>query len=212
MEFVFVAPREALFPAFYPQGLHVFPGEGEAQEFLARLRTHGFFVERARAERTPSWKQVIPYCVVSNGAEVLLTRRRAKGGEARLHDKLSIGIGGHINPVDHDDDADGEDLLLAAARREIEEELEVRGTFELRLVGFLNDDSNAVGAVHVGLVFVANPSGPVRIREEDVLEGHMVALEELRAKHGRGENFETWSSLLIAHLDRFLHVEQHATT
>lgn len=212
MEFVFVAPREALFPAFYPQGLQAFPGEAEAQEFLASLRTHGFFVERARAERTPAWKQVIPYCVVSFGDEVLLTQRRAKGGEARLHDKLSIGIGGHINPVDHDDEADGRDLVLAAARREIEEELEVRGAFDLRLVGYLNDDSNPVGAVHVGLVFVANLSSPVHIREKDVLEGHMVALGELRARHERGDNFETWSSLLIAHLDRLLPVEQHATT
>jgi predicted NUDIX family phosphoesterase len=209
MEFVFVAPREAVFPSFYPQGLHAFSAESEAREFLARLSGHGFFVERERAERTPIWKQVIPYCVVAADGEVLLTRRRTKGGEARLHDKLSIGIGGHINPVDR---AEGVDLLLAAARREIEEELEVRGEYGLRLVGFLNDDSNPVGAVHLGLVFVANPTGAVSIREEDVLEGHMVALEDLRARHSRGDNFETWSSILVANLERFLHVEQHATT
>src|SRR5262245_32713325 len=123
MEFVFVAPREALFPACYPQGFQRFETDREAQEFLGRLGAHGFFVERERAERTPAWKQVIPYCVVASDDQVLLMKRRAKGGEARLFDKLSIGVGGHINPVDRED---GTDLLLSAARREIAEELEVR--------------------------------------------------------------------------------------
>jgi predicted NUDIX family phosphoesterase len=208
MEFVYVAPREALFPACYPQGFEAFPSERESRDFLARVAAHGFFVERERAERSPSWKQVIPYCVVASGERVLLTRRRAKGGEARLHDKLSIGIGGHINPIDR---VDGKELVLAAARREILEELEVRGEFELRLAGYMNDDSNPVGAVHVGLVFGAIATGPVRIREEDVLEGDLVAPEELHARLARGEDFETWSATLIAHLDELGLVRPIAT-
>lgn len=198
MEFVFVTPREALFPACYPQGFQRFGSDREARDMLARLAAHGFFVERERAEKTPSWKQVIPYCVVVSGERVLLMKRRAKSGEARLVDKLTIGVGGHINPVDH---VDGTDLVLAAARREIAEELEVRGEFELKLSGYLNDDSNPVGAVHVGLVFGAITTGSVRIREQDVLEGHLVDPEELHARLARGENFETWSATLITHLD-----------
>jgi len=210
MEFVFVAPREALFPDCYPQGFRGFATPAEADAFLARIRREGFFVEREKAERTPAWKQVIPYCVLAQEGEVLLMRRRSKGGEARLHDKLSIGVGGHINPIDLDA---GQDLVLTAARREIEEEIEVRGAFEARLRGYLNDDSNPVGAVHLGLVCTANPTGPVRIREEDVLEGRMVAVEELRARAARADNFETWSSILIANLDELaLVAQEHATT
>jgi predicted NUDIX family phosphoesterase len=211
MEFVFVSPREALFPACYPQGFHRFDSSREARDMLARLAAHGFFVERERAEKTPSWKQVIPYCVVVSDGHVLLMKRRAKSGEARLVDKLSIGVGGHINPVDRADGVDGSDIVLAAARREIEEELEVRGEFELRLCGYLNDDSNPVGAVHVGLVFGAITRGPVRIREQDVLEGHLVDPEELHARLARGENFETWSATLITHLDGLGLVRQTAT-
>jgi predicted NUDIX family phosphoesterase len=209
MEFVFVTPREGLFPLCYPQGFERFASEGQAQDFLARLGTNGFFVERARAERTPAWKQVIPYCVVMSGEHILLMKRRAKGGDARLFDKLSIGVGGHINPIDH---ASGPDLVLAAARREITEELEVRGAFDLRLFGYLNDDSNPVGAVHVGLVFGAVATGSVRIRERDVLEGQLVSPEELHARLGRGEDFESWSSILIAHIDELGLVRHHATT
>jgi predicted NUDIX family phosphoesterase len=208
MEFVFVAPREALFPACYPQGFVPFRTDREGRDFLAGLAAHGFFVERAHAERNPSWKQVIPYCVVASGERILLMRRRAQSGENRLAGKLTIGVGGHINPVDRDD---GEELVLAAARREIAEELEVRGAFELRLLGYLNDDSNPVGAVHVGLVFGAVAPGTVRIREEDVLEGRLVAPEELHASLARGEDFETWSATLIAHLDELGLVRLPAT-
>jgi predicted NUDIX family phosphoesterase len=207
MEFVFVTPREALFPASFPQGFRRFQSPGESAGFLSRVRSHGFFVERRRAETTPAWKQVIPYIVVVGDEGVLLMRRRG-GGEARLVDKLSIGVGGHINPVDGDD---AEEIVLAAARRELSEEIELEGPLALELVGFLNDDSNPVGAVHVGLVFTANVSGRVHIREQDVLEGRMVVPEELRACLARGANLETWSSILIAHLDE-LRLERHTAT
>jgi predicted NUDIX family phosphoesterase len=209
MEFVFVAPREALFPACYPQGFHPFRTSAEATELLERLAVHGFFVQRERAERTPSWKQPIPYCVVASEERILLMKRRAKGGEARLFDKLTIGVGGHINPVDNELEAE---LVRNAARREIAEELALETEPDLRLAGFLNDDSNPVGAVHLGLVFTAITTGPVRIREEDVLEGRMVEIEELRASLSRGANFETWSATLIAHLDELALVRHHATT
>ena len=211
MEFVFVAPREQLFPGgFYPQGFHPFPGQAGLAELGSCLREAGFFVERPRAERTPAWKQLIPYSVVVCEEQILLLRRRAKGGEVRLHDKLSIGVGGHVNPEDLEP-AGAEGLIEAAARRELEEELEVRGSYELRAIGFLNDDSNPVGAVHLGLVHVASVSGSVRIREEDQLEGRLVTHQELRQRARRGENLETWSSILTAHLDRLPLVPHPAT-
>ena len=220
MEFVFVTPREAVFPTCTPQGFQRFPTPPEARTFLERLRESGFFVERERAERTPAWKQVIPYCVVACDERILLMKRRAKGGEARLYGKLSIGVGGHINPIDGTDEPIGGDLVVRAARREIEEELEVRGEYGLTLFGYLNDDSNPVGAVHLGLVFSANLARPARIREEDVLEGRMVTpgeLRALRAGSAQGESLETWSSILIPHLDELVSVGElsgrhHATT
>jgi predicted NUDIX family phosphoesterase len=100
MEFVYVVPRSELFREFYPQGLVPFGPERSRGDFETCLAVHGFYVERARAEREPAWKQVIPYAVVVRGSEVLLMKRLRKGGEGRLFDKLSIGVGGHLNPVD----------------------------------------------------------------------------------------------------------------
>ncbi len=230
MEFVFVIPRPKLFPESYPHGIQVFEsdqddgsqndGKGQAtgttaDSFARCVQEHGFFVEREYAERTPELKQVIPYSIVvrqgSDGAcEVLCLRRTRAGGEARLHDKLSIGVGGHVNPVDMQvtDPSDSPaDPIAAATQREVaEEELSIEGTFVVHRVGLLNDDSNPVGAVHVGLVQVIAVDGPVAIREVDQLEGSFVSVAELNRLAATGANFETWSSLLLAHLDHLVSI------
>ena len=225
MEFVYVVPREALFPAFFPHGLMPFV-EGSAsdatsfsqREFETAVAEHGFFVERARAETSPQWKQVIPYSIVECEGRILVVRRLRKGGETRLHEKHSIGIGGHINPedlsggdVEHGarrPDAERErgarNPIDAGTRREISEELAVRGAYDIRRVGLLNDDSNPVGAVHVGVVQVISVRGSVEIRERDQLDGRLERPEELAAMLTRGTNFETWSGLLIPRLDEIL--------
>jgi predicted NUDIX family phosphoesterase len=200
MEFVYVVPRGKLFPDCYPQGLVPFGDASARTRFEETIREQGFFVEREYAERTPELKQVIPYTVFRVGGDVLLMRRLRSGGESRLHDKLSIGVGGHINPGDGTATG-GTDPVEDGTRREVEEELDVRGTYELRRVGFLNDDSNQVGAVHVGVVQIAEVRGTVEIRERDVLEGSLASPDELRKRLRAGENFETWSSILI---DRFV--------
>ncbi|HIF39965.1 MAG TPA: hypothetical protein EYQ74_02545 [Planctomycetes bacterium] len=242
MEFVFVIPRPSLFPESYPHGFRFFDAgssddkvetETTAEAFAACVREHGFFVEREYAERTPALKQVIPYSlVVRQGAagspEVLCLRRTKAGGEARLHDKLSIGVGGHINPVDmqvatagpdsdsptqgHSQERDGSDPIAAATRREVaEEELSIEGPYTVHRVGLLNDDSNPVGAVHVGLVQVIAVNGPVAIREVDQLEGSFVSVAELRRLDSTGANFETWSSLLLTELDHLVSIPANTT-
>ncbi len=213
MEFVYVVPRAKLFPAFYPHGLVPFAPAGaelSLSSFEAAIGEHGFFVERAYAERTPELQQIIPYTVVQVGSgEVLLVRRLKKGGEKRLHDKLSIGIGGHIEPADASPDAApaserARALVAAGTRRELDEELDVRGRTELRAVGILNDDSNPVGAVHVGLVQVLSVDGAATVREDEILQGELVSPRELRRTLAAGADFETWSALLVERLDELL--------
>lgn len=208
MEFVFVVPRIELFPTSTPHGIQLF-GEGFLEAaFYQCVERHGFFVERDYAERTPSLKQVIPYTVVTRDGEVFLLQRTRGGGESRLHGKLSIGVGGHVNPVDRTGSEAGSpgrrDPIAGATHREISEELHVEGTDAVRSFGILNDDTNAVGAVHVGLVQVLSVRGRVAIRETDQLSGRFATLPELDTMLSEGANFETWSSLLIPHLGRLV--------
>lgn len=199
MEFVFVVPRGDLFPDCYPYGLVPFGGECSLDTFERAVAEHGFFVERPRAEVEPGWKQVIPYTALVRGEEIFLVRRLKQGGEARLHDKLSIGIGGHINPVDLPDEGP-RNPIAAATVRELEEELHIEGTWTTTPLGILNDDTNPVGAVHVGFVQVAHLKGDASVREIDQLQGDWTSLEELTRLARSDANFETWSSLLLPHL------------
>jgi predicted NUDIX family phosphoesterase len=202
MEFVYVVERAQLFDLAYPQGFAAAATDRKsAAERIARIRRHGFFVERRKAEQNSTWKQVIPYVVVRKGDAILLLERTKKQGEARLHGKLSIGVGGHVNPVDTEGDP-----LFAGMKRELEEELAVTGPIELRAAGFLNDDSTDVGAVHYGLVAVADARrAEVAIRETELMSGRFVPRAELIELCRRErDRFETWSSLLVDRLDDVL--------
>ena len=188
IERVLVLPRERV-----PGGCE-FHGIREADAGgLAVLRhavaAHGTYLDRPAAEDDPSFKQLIPYVVVRDGARVYLMFRSDAGGDARLHGKASIGVGGHLNPVD-----DGEDALMAGLRREWDEELDTDWEPEFRLVGVLNDDSNPVGAVHLGVVFTVDASG----RRVDVRERHKLtgAFAEPDAVVAVRDRLETWSQLV----------------
>lgn len=187
-ERVLVLPRDLV-----PGGCD-FRGVREADEnALSALRAavarHGRYLDRPIAEEDPSNKQLIPYVVVRDDDRVFLMERTDAGGDARLHGKASIGVGGHLNPVD-----DGEDALMAGLRREWAEELEADWEPEFELIGLLNDDGNPVGAVHLGVVFTVEAKGrPVAVREHDKLIGRFA---EPAAVESAWDRLETWSQLV----------------
>lgn len=154
----------------------------------AAVATHGRYLDRSTAEEDPTYKQLIPYVVVRDAERVFLMHRTDTGGDARLHGKASIGVGGHLDPVDA-----GADALMAGLRREWSEELEADWEPEFEPIGFLNDETNQVGAVHLGVVFLVEAAGrPVDVREHDKLVGGFAGVDELAASWDR---LETWSRL-----------------
>jgi predicted NUDIX family phosphoesterase len=164
-------------------------GGADLERLRAEVGRQGRYVERPVAEEDPTHKQLIPYVVVRDGERVFLMHRTDAGGDPRLHGKASIGVGGHLNPVD-----DGEDALMAGLRREWAEELDADWEPEFRLIGLLNDDSNPVGAVHLGVVFAVEADGrPVDVRERDKLAGAFATQAELESSWDR---LETWSRLV----------------
>lgn len=160
-------------------------------QVLALIESNHLFIPRPVAEFSPDYKQIIPYVVIRHGPSYFLLQRTARQTEARLHHKLSLGIGGHINP--------DTPTLLGGLKKELEEEVEVAGRYALQFVGILNDDTTEVGRVHLGAVYALEPeSRRIVIRETEKMTGSWMdrnALAPLR------EQMETWSQLVY---DRYI--------
>jgi predicted NUDIX family phosphoesterase len=150
------------------------------------------FIWRPDAEEDPSYKQIIPYVVLTQNDKVFATRRLNKGGESRLHGKLSIGIGGHINPVD---EIDPKAVLMRGLERELDEEVYIERRGELLPQGLINDDTNGVGSVHLGLCFKMEVQGEVTVKETEKLTGQWYTLDELKAEY---DNMETWTQIALS--------------
>ena len=163
-------------------------------EILRLIRENYEFVPRPQAEEDASFRQIIPYILVRKDGQILLLERLKKQTESRLHGKLSLGIGGHINPVDC---AEGADVLQAGLMRELEEELCVPQIKNLRFLGIINDYSSEVSFYHLGLLYLLDADGPVQIRETAKMTGRFVDPQTLPALTGR---METWSQVAVCSL------------
>ena len=158
----------------------------DLDDFLDIISVKHFFIDRPTAEQSPQYKQIIPYVVIRHGDSYFLLQRTSKQTEARLHHKLSLGIGGHVNP-----DAP---TLLGGLQKELEEEVSVEGDYDISFVGILNDDTTDVGRVHLGAVYVLDAVRPdVTIRETDKMTGSWVRTSELAPLR---ERMETWSQIV----------------
>ena len=187
-ERVFVVPRASIADSAAWYGIRT----DDLDVYVEALERDGRYEPRPLMEVDPSFKQVIPYLILRDGERYFLMRRTRAGVDARLHDRYSIGVGGHLNP--------GDGGVLGGLRREWREELVADFEPAFRLVGLLNDDTTEVGAVHLGAVYVAEAAGrPVTIRETDKLTGSFAEPHEVAAV---ADKLETWSRLCFEFLDR----------
>ncbi|MFT4177223.1 MAG: hypothetical protein QM627_11280 [Luteolibacter sp.] len=169
-----------------------------AVEKLLAPQNH-FFMDRALAEEDPTHKQLIPYCVFRCGDRILHYTRGKAGGESRLHAKISVGVGGHVNPVDMGEGRKGAAAYHAAVTREIEEELELEGAHPHEIIALLNDDSNPVGQVHLGIIHLVElTSDEVTAREDALADLGFAPIDLLNGEWF--DRLETWSQFCVRHL------------
>jgi predicted NUDIX family phosphoesterase len=176
----------------------------EPRKYLEAILSRGnnFFLPRSRAEKDPSHKQIIPYVLLTHGDKVLFYVRGKKAGEQRLVAKGSIGIGGHMNESDESLFALDEGAYRAGVEREVGEEIAINTKFEDCIVALLNDDSNEVGQVHLGIVHVFKLAEPKVEKREAMITGlSFLTKEELLT---RRDSLETWSQICLDSLDRLI--------
>ena len=213
MRVILVVERKHLFPGLSPQGF-LAPETVDLDD----LTSHVFFAERDYMEVNSHYKQIIPYLMLQRGegdqTRVLCYQRRKKHTEKRLGGLWSVGFGGHIEPLDRDDDtvaANG--LVMATALREMEEETGLNpGAGALSLIGFINSDSEDVSSVHFGAVFKVDLDG-LPDNDDQIMElvsaqaephqARWISVNELKNMTGPeqgpdGGSFEDWSRIAVA--------------
>ncbi|MHC4534239.1 MAG: hypothetical protein ACYS6K_09815 [Planctomycetota bacterium] len=159
------------------------------------------FMPRPQAEKDPSYKQLIPYVIMSCDGKYLTYVRGRRAGETRLVGNRSIGIGGHINPIDNEIplfDTDYRELYNNAVEREVEEEVSIEAGHSDSIVALLNDDTTEVGSVHLGVVHHwLLDSSVVTKREQMITQMEFMTPAEL---HDVRDSMETWSQFCLDYL------------
>ncbi len=157
------------------------------------------FMRRKSAETDPSFKQLIPYVVVTYNNTIFSYRRGKLLSEKRLLGNYSIGVGGHISTEDVTLFSQSyEDGLL----RELNEEIGIKENYNERIVALLNDDSNDVGKVHFGIVHVLQlDSDKIEVKEKSINETKFVSIDELKLNK---KQYESWSQICIDKIDLIL--------
>jgi len=214
---VFPAEQIANFLADAPSGILTDPNK--VAEYLRLTLYSGkcFYMDREKAEKDPSFKQVIPYVVFRRpNNEIFAYQRTKKSGEVRLRGNWSIGIGGHINPEDERRDCvttveelqrRAELAYWEAFYREIREEtgymLRASPKTEAPIVALIYDESNEVGRVHFGVVHIFSvPAGTEFVSNDpSISEGRWFDATDLSQRtQEAGITFENWSNLVIDNL------------
>lgn len=176
------------------QGFIPFGHEVQMYRFLDGCRD---FIPRALCETDESWRQVIPYIVgISKDAGLFTYLRAEAGGESRLHRLRSLGIGGHVNVADGAGEG-GRKSFLAAVRREVKEEVLYDKTLSSTTwIGMINDPSNPVGRVHLGIVGILSVrKGPILAAPGNDHFDDCRSLSYVEAMQWPSADWESWSRL-----------------
>ena len=156
---------------------------------------HASYRPRPEMEKDPSFKQLIPYCIFRCDGQIFSYQRGNDQGEARLHAKRSVGVGGHVSTLDLDGEGSP---YREGMKREIEEEVFLDAGYRETCVGLINDDETEVGQVHLGIVHIFDLDSPkVTPREKSMINAGFAPPEQLVREL---DEFETWSQICLKSL------------
>lgn len=187
-ESILVVPTATLFPNGAWNGLK----KVDCDSYLHLIEKNREFIARGVAETDPSYKQIIPYLVFTHNGNYFIMQRKASSTEQRLANKYSLGIGGHLR----EEDMEGSSII-EWAQREFHEEISYSGSVSITPLGLLNDDTNDVGKVHAGFVFLLEgDSDKISIKSE-LQHGYLATVDECKEKRS---SMETWSQYVLDYL------------
>ncbi len=190
-ELILVVKRKDLFAHQAPwAGLK----EVNFETYLHTIQEKREFLPRGIMETDSSYKQIIPYLVFEHENSYFLMQRQGDATEKRLQNKYSLGIGGHIRQEDMTSDS-----IVDWAKREFHEEVSYDGEVDVKPLGILNDDSNGVGQVHIGFVFLlTGKHNDISVKSE-LKNGQLLTLDSCKQYF---TNMESWSQIVFEFLNK----------
>ena len=189
-EYILVVKRNNLFPHGAWNGFK----QVDFENYLKIIHDTKEFLPRSLMEDDPTYKQIIPYLVFKHEDRYFLMQRKKKASEKRLQSKYSFGIGGHIRQ----EDLSGK-TIFDWSQREFDEEVNYQGKLSIEPLGIINDDSNAVGSVHLGFVFLLEGNSDKISVKSELESGTLLTLQECSAFV---ESMETWSRFVYSYLQK----------
>lgn len=194
-EHILVVKRKHLLPTDAWHGLVPV----DFAHYLAIIQQHKEFLPRWAMETDPTYKQIIPYLIFEHDNAYFLMQRKTTASETRLQNKYTLGIGGHIRQEDIKDGSS----IFDFAEREFHEEVAYSGNLTVEPLGILNDDTNDVGQVHIGFVFLLHgDSADIRVKSE-LKNGQLITFDELSAYFSA---MESWSQFVVEYLRSKQHI------
>jgi predicted NUDIX family phosphoesterase len=184
----------------------LFLEEDEVSELLSFINKEKEFKERKGingVEENPEWQQIIFYALIVKDNKFFVYQRGGENSgmsENRLFSKLSVGVGGHIEPFDN--------TLIDSLYRELDEELYftkngqvINTSGKLRVIGVIKDERDAVGKVHLGLACIVEIEDSminVSIKSDENVDGWFITIDEYKKLVSSGKYVpEGWTQLVI---------------
>ena len=183
----------------------VYSSEADFESII--LESYEYMI-RWDAEVNFEYKQPIPYAIVLNENNQIFVYKRgwagSNAGESRLHEKIAIWVGGHIER----EDEDSENILKDSLIREIEEELNIapENILETFPIGYINSEEDEVSKVHLGIAYIAK----VKNSQFELLDGELdnwefVSYETLMQMCKSGDyDVEAWTQLIAPEVQKYI--------
>ncbi len=159
------------------------------------LNNYEYHARGDELENNEKLQQIIPYVwIVNSKDKKVFAYKRASGkqnySEERLMNKISCGVGGHIDREDSDNPIEN------AMIRELMEEVKMKSYPKPKIIGYLNDDSDSVGKVHFGVVAIAETLEDVSKGDNEMAEGRFYSVSELDEMFSDSRyEVESWTKL-----------------
>lgn len=164
-------------------------------------------MRRGDAEKDPGYKQPIPYMLIVNtvtGKVFSYQRAEKEHDEERLRGHWSWGIGGHV-----DENFGTRNPLKNNLLRELDEEvyLPLGTSLKMRILGYINYESDEVSQVHFGLLYVVQVNRDVKARASEINKktARFRTVGELeKICDSKDHTVEAWSGIALRPLREYL--------